>query len=120
MDYEIDILPIAKPRMTQRDRWAKREPVLRYQAYAQELKLKTARINLDPHCLSLTFILPMASSWSNGKKVLMEGLPHLQKPDLSNLVKAYEDALWQNDSGIYKYINVAKYWGYKGKIIIRN
>lgn len=32
----------------------------------------------------------------------MKGQPHRQKPDTDNLTKALKDALWQEDSGIWK------------------
>lgn len=49
-----------------------------------------------------TFAMP--KSWSKKKRAAMAGKPHTQKPDLSNLVKAIEDAanrvLFLDDSQI--------------------
>lgn len=60
----------------------------------------------------------MPASWSEKKKAEMDGRPHQQKPDLSNLVKAFEDALTDNDQSINLYREVKKIWGKYGKIVI--
>lgn len=39
----FDICPLPKPRMTQRDRWAKRPAVLRYRAFCDEVRLRAWR-----------------------------------------------------------------------------
>ena len=36
---EYPIIPLGKPRMTQRDKWAKRPAVLRYRAFKDECRL---------------------------------------------------------------------------------
>ncbi len=59
----------------------------------------------------------MPGSWSKAKKERMNNRYHQQKPDLSNLLKAIEDAVYKNDSAIAD-IHVAKKWGYEGAIII--
>jgi len=41
----------------------------------------------------------------------------MQRPDLSNLLKALEDAIYQEDSVIYN-VYIEKRWGPEGKIII--
>lgn len=48
----------------------------------------------------------------------MDQQPHLQKPDLSNLIKALEDAVYSQDSIIWSYAGLAKRWAYKGSIEI--
>ena len=40
--------------------------------------------------IAATFAMP--KSWSKKKRAAMAGRPHTQKPDLSNIVKAVEDA----------------------------
>jgi Holliday junction resolvase RusA-like endonuclease len=42
--------------------------------------------------------LPMPGSWSERKKIAMEGRIHRQKPDYDNIAKAVGDALFQDDS----------------------
>tara|TARA_Y100000296_G_C5105358_1_gene222250 strand:- start:546 stop:914 length:369 start_codon:yes stop_codon:yes gene_type:complete len=118
MYFQIDIIPVPKPRMTQSDRWSKRDRVSKYWVYAEELRLRTGGIKFSSFVLEASFILPMPKSWSEKKKKEMEGRPHQSTPDLSNLVKAFEDALWKDDACIYQYKNVTKYWGREGKIYI--
>jgi len=113
MDLAID--PVAKPRMVRSDRWAKRPAVLRYWAFADELRLKYKKEL--PESVELKFYLPMPDSWSEKKKALMNGKPHKQKPDLDNLEKALLDSLNKQDSNIYR-IHASKWYSYKGAIEI--
>jgi len=71
-----------------------------------------------PNELTVTFIIGMPKSWSKKKKMDMNGRYHQQKPDLSNLVKAFEDAIYTDDSCIYKYVEIKKIWGIKNEIIL--
>jgi len=68
---------------------------------------------------SVTFIVPMAESWSKKKRKQFDGKPHQPKggPDLDNFLKALGDALYKNDSCIWD-VHIRKVWGYEGKIII--
>ncbi|MGQ1888278.1 RusA family crossover junction endodeoxyribonuclease [Serratia marcescens] len=97
------ITPIPKPRMTQKDRWAKRPPVLRYRAFCDEVKLN--RISLP-------------DSWSKKKRAEMAGKPHQQKPDADNLLKALMDAIYSEDCAVWD-VRVTKRWGNAGEIIIK-
>lgn len=109
---EVEINPVPKPRMTRADRWAKRDCVLRYRAYADTLRLM--RIQL-PHAYRLEFVLRMPSSWSEATKSAMDGQPHLVRPDTSNLVKAVEDALVPHDERLHD-IGATKVWGRAGMV----
>lgn len=102
------VVPMGKPRMTQRDRWKKRPPVLRYHAFKDELR---RMVNQLPHLrttlasgnvlrVSWTAFFPMPASWSMRKKAAMAGRPHRAKPDRDNVDKAILDALFEEDSGI--------------------
>ncbi len=93
-----NIIPCPKPRMTQRDRWAKRPPVLRYWAFKDACK--AAGVTL-PDAFKVVFYLPMPASWSKKKRAAMEGKPHQAKPDVDNLVKALQDAVLDEDSGVW-------------------
>lgn len=112
---EYPIVPVPKPRMTRRDKWQKRPCVLRYWAFKDECRLRHVRLPVSG--AHITFVLPMPSSWSVAKKKAMDGHPHQQKPDKDNLEKALNDALYQDDSGIWN-SQTTKVWGYEGKIII--
>jgi Holliday junction resolvase RusA-like endonuclease len=60
----------------------------------------------------------MPKSWSKKKRNELNGKPHTQRPDLDNLIKAFKDALCEDDSHVHTYYNMRKIWGEDGKIII--
>jgi len=92
------LTPIPKPRMTQRDVWAKRPCVLRYRAFCDELRLHAKAQGFTlPERFEIRFWMPMPKSWTETFKAKMLHTPHQQKPDLSNLLKAVEDALLDED-----------------------
>ncbi|WP_275166017.1 RusA family crossover junction endodeoxyribonuclease [Citrobacter koseri] len=111
-----DITPLGKPRMTQRDKWQKRPPVLRYRAFCDEVRLD--KVSLPESGYHVTFILPMPASWSRKRRAEMSGKPHQQKPDKDNLEKALLDEIFDDDSRVWDG-RVTKIWGEKGQIIIR-
>ena len=110
------ITPVAKPRMTQRDKWKQRPCVMRYRAFADECRLRGVSIPADG--AMVTFVVPMPKSWSERKRRAMDGKVHEQKPDLSNLVKALEDAVLKDDSAVHT-MAARKVWGQSGQICIR-
>jgi Holliday junction resolvase RusA-like endonuclease len=102
--------PIGKPRMTQRDKWAKRPCVVKYYAYKDELRALLSHVDLtDVHTLSWTAYFPLPASWSKKKKDAMRGTSHYVKPDRDNVDKGILDALFENDSGI-AHGELNKYW----------
>ncbi len=113
---EYFICPVPKPRMSNRDRWRKRPATSKYWKFVDQCKLE--RVELPCFGSHVTFILPMPSSWSKKKMAFQNGKPHMSRPDLSNLLKALEDAIYEEDSVIYD-VHVEKRWGVEGKIIIR-
>ena len=117
----LDVVPLGKPRMTQRDRWQKRPAVKRYYNYKDKLKELTAingyKINEDIGTLRITFTLPMPPSWSKKKKLTLNGKPHRQRPDIDNLIKAFLDCLLKEDSMIHSVL-ANKVWGEKGSITV--
>ena len=112
--FEIYITPVPTPRMTRADRWKKRPAVLRYWAFADELRLKMPKIDLNHY--TLTFGIPMPKSWSKKKKLELDGKPHKQRPDIDNLCKSVLDALYLDDSHIHD-IALKKIWSTKGFIL---
>ena len=108
--------------MTRSDKWKKRPCVVSYFNYCNNLRYLTKGIDLEGeiNALSLVFILPMPKSWTKKKRAEMQGKPHKQRPDLSNLIKAFEDALWKEDSHISEYGSMKKAWGRCGAIWILN
>lgn len=111
----IDIVPVAKPRMTQADKWKKRPAVMRYRAFCDELRLK---LKVLPIPLDIEFGLPMPESWSVKKRAEMCGTPHMQKCDIDNLCKAVMDAMLSNDSHVWS-LHATKRWAIHGYIQIR-
>lgn len=111
MIYQIT--PVPKPRQTQRDRWKKRPCVLRYRAFADQVR--AANIQINDGGEYIRFYIPMPPSWSKKKKQQMDLTPHQQKPDIDNLIKALLDAVFDDDSHIYD-IRAKKMWAHKGAI----
>lgn len=114
----MDVVPVGKPRQTQKDKWAKRPCVLRYRAFADEIRRQSTRLGFQfpRRGVRLKFHLPMPASWSAKKKAAMLGQAHEQKPDLDNLVKAVKDALLAEDSVVSHYGEIEKVWGHRGLI----
>ena len=105
----VHITALGKPRMTQQDKWKKRPCVMRYRAFADEMRLRVGVIPVEAVSVTLAVFLPMAESWSDKKKAALKGMPHRQKPDIDNICKAVLDALMKDDSGI-AYIHAVKRW----------
>lgn len=114
---KLDIVPVPKPRMVRSDSWAKRPAVLRYWDFKDELVRLWGDREL-PDTFHVIFTMPMPVSWNEKRKALFDGKPHQQKPDTSNLLKAFEDCLWDEDSIIWD-IRSTKLWGRFGSIEVR-
>ena len=129
---QLKIAPVAKPRMTQRDKWLNppRPAVAKYRLFCTELRNQLSRaagnqypLGLDdislilPHEFDVVFFVPMPESWSHSKKMSMNCKPHQQTPDRDNFLKAFQDAIWRDDSKIYDG-RVGKYWATVGSIVV--
>ena len=119
-EMTLNIIPLAKPRMTQADRWKKRLVVLHYWVYRDEIfygaLAQGYRTSFE---LIMEFIIPMPKSWPETKKVKMDGEPHQQTPDIDNLEKAILDSLFLDDKKVHK-VMASKIWGRSGKVAIKN
>ena len=115
MEYHID--PVAKPRMTRRDKWLKpcRPQVQKYRNFCTQVALEKVRLN--PSGAYIRFILRMPDSWSEKRKIEHNGKPHMRRPDLDNLVKGLLDALYENDAVVWDF-HAQKTWGRSGMILI--
>lgn len=58
----------------------------------------------------IIFYLPVPKSWSKKKKRLHHGAYHQSKPDLKNLLSAWEDSLMTEDKTIAFYTHLGKRW----------
>lgn len=98
---------IGKPTMTHRDKWKDRPCILAYRAFCDRLRYKAYGKNQKqplpgPTRLKVTCYVKDTTAKRR------EG-PHTVKPDLSNVVKAVEDALFLNDQQIYTTTS-EKFW----------
>jgi Holliday junction resolvase RusA-like endonuclease len=109
------IVPVPKPRMTQRDKWQMRPAVLRYRAFCDQVR--ALGVELRPTGDRVIFILPMPPSWPKKKRAQMLGKPHQGKPDCDNIFKSLGDAIFADDSHLYHF-EPLKFWGEAGEIII--
>ena len=108
-----DIKPVAKPRMTQRDKWKK--STAKYWAFKAEVRLKKVKFD---NGYSVTFGVPMAKSWGKKKKAEHNNNPNLQVPDIDNYLKALLDSIFDDDSHIWHIGELKKLWSYTGYIEI--
>jgi len=100
--------PVRAPRMTRRDRWAKRPAVVKYYEWsnsarqqcfgATHRKIDGAKID----DLEVVFYLPIAASMSAPKRAILEGQRHAGYPDIDNLLKALLDALVSQDKHVWR------------------
>lgn len=109
--------PIGKPRMTRSDKWKKRDCVMRYRQFADDLRLAAGGYKLNPeHIQSLSWVAYFEPTKTNKKKVKIGEL-HRQKPDRDNIDKAILDALFKDDSAI-AHGTLEKRWGSPERIEI--
>lgn len=109
--YQIKIEPIGKPRQTQRDKWQPSEAVQRYRNWAAEarLRLPLQCLEADPLRVSIRAFFALPNSWSKKKKAELIAMPHRQKPDGDNVMKALVDCYWKNDERIASW-SIEKFW----------
>lgn len=109
------IPPLAKPRQSQRDKWMRRGCVIKYRAYADEVRRR-----IEPAVLyglpSVIFVLPFPASKTSRFKLDNAGKPHENKPDLDNLIKGLMDALLPGSDSLVHSLSAVKVWGYHGCI----
>lgn len=113
--------PMGKPRMTRRDKWAKRDCVVRYREWADRLRAAAGKVPPAERVVELswkaTFEPPQ--SWSKKRRVASIGQLHRSKPDRDNVDKAILDALYpKGDSGIARG-TIEKRWGWEDGLEIK-
>lgn len=96
----INILAMGKPRMTRSDRWKKRDCVLRYRSWCDELRAAIGEIPQDAYRVDWTAYFPIPKSYSKKQREAMKGQLHQVKPDRDNIDKAVCDALFKQDQVI--------------------
>ena len=109
------------PRLTQRSKYS--ELGKKYRAWKEEIKFlaKTKGLDLKKSggVITVCFFLKTPPSISRAEKSRRLHKPHTIRPDLSNLIKAFEDALCQDDSYIHTYQLCQKKWGEEDKIVVK-
>lgn len=115
--YMVYVTPMGAPRMTQRDKWKQRPVVLRYHAYRDELRARLAGFAMPAESWWIRFYMPMPKSKSKKWKQEHNEQPHQQKPDIDNLVKAFMDAMTEDDAYVHD-IRASKFWSDEPRIEI--
>ena len=113
------VTPIPKCRQTQRDRWMKRPCVVRYHRFKDEIRKQKGSWELSLSGAHIIFHIPMSKSFSKKKRNLLRNTFHQQKPDIDNILKAFLDSLFDNDSVVCD-LRISKLWSDEGKICVIN
>jgi Holliday junction resolvase RusA-like endonuclease len=100
--------------MTRSDKWKKRPCVMRYRAFRD--RVREMGMEIKAPC-KITFYLPMPPSWSKKKCAAFNGQPHMNKPDIDNLIKSVFDAVFEDDAHIWS-VAAEKFWSEKPMITI--
>lgn len=128
--YMFDVIPMAKPRMTQSDKWKvnphhpdpkkrQRKPVTEYFAFKNILTHQINKLGFKPtDVFEAVFFVPMPSTWSDKKRKRMVGLPCKTRPDADNYIKAFLDCTMKEDGTVYRFKDVIKIYSYTGCILI--
>ncbi len=109
------ITGVAKPRMTQADKWHKRPCVVKYWQY--KALVRSLGITLPECGYHVIFYMPMLKKWGKKKKAEMYQRRHQLVPDKDNLEKGLLDAIFDDDKRVWNGL-VTKLWAYEGTIRI--
>lgn len=84
----------------------------KYNQYKIDLLAECKRVGftIPPEGACITFFVPLPKSWSKKKRRQFHGTLHQSKPDLSNLLKSFEDAICTEDKYIAHYSGLGKRW----------
>ena len=120
LDIRFPLTPVGKPRMTRKDKWAKRPVVTAYFKYANTIRAlaQSERFSLPDNGLRLRFDFPMPGSWSKRRRREMLGQPHQQRPDIDNCIKAVLDPLLKEDCTVWHIAGAEKRWAEAGSITL--
>jgi len=116
----LPLNPCTAPRQTRADcRPPFRKCISQYHEYRDSVS------SLWPHGLELPtsaailFTIPIARSKSAKKRAALNGTAHLQAPDIDNLLKAFLDSLYRNQSDAHVWnVLAVKVWGLTGSIAV--
>ena len=118
MTIILDVEPMGAVRQSRRDAFDPSPAASRYYVFCDELRTKARLAGYEPgEVIDIVFYLPMPASWSQRKRREMDGMPHRQKPDTDNLLKAFADALLSEDCHVWD-MRGRKFWAVDGAIEI--
>lgn len=91
--------------------YKRKKRIERYNQYKKDLRAEAERVGFQLPIAGawINFYIPVPPSWRPKKKAEKHFGPHQSRPDASNLHKAFEDALKDQDMIIWDY-RVSKYW----------
>jgi len=118
VDYKFDVVPVAKPRMTQQDKWKKRPCVMKYWDFKEEMLCLAQQMKFTlPDQFLIVYYIPLFASYSKKRREKLRGKPHKAKPDIDNLNKAVLDAFMIEDASVWSHWS-RKYWADDPSIVI--
>lgn len=114
---------VAKPRMTQSDKWKKRPSVVKYRSWSDLVGACCSRaigrrfagtVLRSYFRIRVICYFQMPRSWNEKTKASKKGCPHDLKPDADNILKGCVDSLFPTgDSQIYD-MHITKLWADDG------
>lgn len=120
LTFSVPGPPMAKPRMTRRDRWKLRPCVVRYREWCDRARLAAGEVPTADRVTDLSWVACFrpAPSWSQKRQLEAIGKPHRQAPDRDNIDKAVLDCLYpKGDQGIARG-TIEKKWVWEPRIVI--
>jgi Holliday junction resolvase RusA-like endonuclease len=116
--YHGDIM--AKPRMTQSDKWKKRTCTQKYWSFKDELLLQSNSCNFVlSDAFEVFAFIKMPKSWSLKKKKAMNLIKHQNKPDADNILKSINDIFGKKDQSRWSN-TVHKFWSEESFLVLIN
>lgn len=100
--------PVPKPRMTRSDKWRKRDCVMNYRSFCDEIRFQARDYEL-PDEFRVVFGVPFSKTFPKSKRVELVGSPHQIRPDVDNYLKALMDALEKDDARVW-HVDARKVW----------
>ena len=112
--------PLGKPRMTRRDKWAKRSCVMRYRDWADKVRAIAGAVPPAESVLRLSWVATFEcpKSWSIARQEAAHGTLHRSKPDRDNIDKAILDVLYPDGDAAIAAGTMEKRWGLEASLVI--
>jgi Holliday junction resolvase RusA-like endonuclease len=105
-----------KPRMTRRDKWAKRPCVMAYWSWADQARATAGKVFApqaagDVRLIRITAFYRPPESWSYTRRTAAIGTMKRTRPDPDNIAKAVLDALWPDNDAAVGDVEVRRRYG---------